>query len=227
MKGSTDNLSKTLQKQSLSAAEAQDFAELTNETLKSLRTVETFELFYQLVERLSDSVGADRPTLPRKRKVPKHYEIGEGEGYHSPTISKHYRRLYFVAIDLVTSGIKDHFDQPGYAIYRNLQAPLLKAANKEDYSPELMEVVTLFGSDVNESELSSQLLIFMTKFAAECQANKRITLTEILSFCGVSLSDGALSSVKCAPLLVSFLFYLLQTQSVKGHFLLWDDWRAI
>ena len=34
----SDNLSKTLQKQSPSAAEAQDLAELTNETLKSLRT---------------------------------------------------------------------------------------------------------------------------------------------------------------------------------------------
>ena len=211
----TDNLSKILQRQSLSAAEAQDLAELTNDTLKSLRTDEAFDLFYQLVEHLSDSVGADGPTLPRTRKAPKRYEIGEGEGYHSPTVSEHYHQLYFEAIDLVTSGIKDRFDQPGYAIYRNLE--LLKAANKEEYSSELIKVVTFFGSDVNESELTSQLLIFTTKFTAECQANKRTILMEII-ICRVSLKDSVLSLVKCAPLLALFLFYPLQTQSVKGHF---------
>ena len=102
----TDNLSKTLQKQSLSAAEAQKLAKLTNETLKSFRMDEAFEL---LIECLSDKVGADGPTLPRKRKAPKRYEIGEGEGYHSPTVSDHYRQLYFEAIDLVTSGVNNHF----------------------------------------------------------------------------------------------------------------------
>ena len=146
----TDNLSKTLQKQSLSAAEAQDLADLTNETPKSLRTDEAFDLFYQLVECLS--VVADGPTLPRRRKASKCYEIDGGEGYHSPTMSEHYRRLYFEAIDLVTSGIKDYFDHPGYAIYWNLEALFLKAANKEDYSSELAEVVSFLGSNVNERE---------------------------------------------------------------------------
>ena len=61
--------------------------------------------------------------------------------------------MYFEAIDLVTSGIKNRFDQPGYAIYQNLEALLLKEANKEDYSSELTEVITFFGSDIDESEL--------------------------------------------------------------------------
>ena len=42
----TDNLSKTLQKELLSAAEAQDLAKLNNETLKSFRTDEALELFF-------------------------------------------------------------------------------------------------------------------------------------------------------------------------------------
>lgn len=46
------------------------------------------------------------------------------------------------AIDLAITSIQDHFDQPGYPIYRNLETLLLKAVNKEDYSVELQEVTT-------------------------------------------------------------------------------------
>lgn len=63
-----DNLSKTLQKQSLSAAEAQDLAKLTNETLTSFRTDEAFALFFQLIECLSNKVGQDGSTLPGRHR---------------------------------------------------------------------------------------------------------------------------------------------------------------
>ena len=210
----TDNLSKTLQKQSLSAAEAQDLAKLTNETLQSFRTEESFELFYQLVEHLSDNVGADGPTLPRRRKAPKRYEIGEGEGYHSPTVSEHYRRLYFEAIDLVISGIKNRFDQPGYAIYRNLEALLLKAANNEDYSCELSEALSFLESDIDKNDLTSQLLILQTKFAAERQASKKITLIEILTFLR-SLSEGQRAFFSQVCIIARLLLVLPSTNAVS------------
>ena len=58
----TDNLSKTLQKQSLSAAEAQTIAEMTVKTLKGIRTDEAFELFFQLLERIRDSTDTEEPS---------------------------------------------------------------------------------------------------------------------------------------------------------------------
>ena len=48
----TDNLSTTLQTESLSAAETQSIAADTIDTLKSIRSVEKFEFFFQLVELL-------------------------------------------------------------------------------------------------------------------------------------------------------------------------------
>ena len=205
----TDNLSKTLQKQSLSAAEAQDLAKLTNETLKNFRTD---ELFFQLIERLSDKVEKDGPTLPRKRKAPKCYEIGEG-GYHSPTVSDHYRLLYFEAIDLTTSGINNCFDQPGYAIYQNLEGLLLKAANKEDYSSEFTEVTRFYGSVIDNSELTSQL-IFATKFAIECPASKKIALVDILSFLR-SLSEGQRIFFSQVCTIARFLLILPSTNAIS------------
>ena len=168
--------------------------------------------FFQLIECLSDKAGADGPTLPRKKNAPKRYEIGEGEGYHSPTVSDHYRQLYFEAIDLVTSGINNRFDQPGCAIYQNLEGLLLKAANKEDYSSEFTEVTMFYGSDIDNSELTSQLLIFATKFATECPAGKKITLVDILSFLW-SLSEGQ-RTFFCQVCTIARLLILSSTNAV-------------
>ena len=112
------------------------------------------------------------------------------DGYHSPTIQEHYHQQYFEAIDLAVSSIQDRFDQPGYAIYQNLEALLLKAANKKDYmcSAELKEVINFYGNDFNESKLSTQLQIFGTNFT-ESQRNKTVTLNEALTFLQ-SLSEG-------------------------------------
>ena len=84
--------------------------------------------------------------------------------------------------------IQVRFDQPGYAIYRNLESLLLKAANQENYSTELQEVIAFYGNDFNESELSTQLQIFGTNFAREAQPGK-VTLQEVFTFLR-SLSEG-------------------------------------
>lgn len=66
----TDNLSKTLQQKSLSAAEGQRVAKLTLDVLQSLRNEDHFNIFYADV--LLDQVHfqVDAPTPPRKRKAP-------------------------------------------------------------------------------------------------------------------------------------------------------------
>ncbi len=171
----TDNLSKTLQHQSLSAAQAQDIAELTIKTLRGMRTDEAFELFFDLVEHLRNHTNTEEPSLPRKRKAPKRLEVGSGDHYHSPTIQEHYRQQHFEAIDLAVSSIQDRFDQPGYAVYRNLEALLLKAANKEDYTAEFQEVTTFYGDDFNKSELveATDLWYILCQGRAACQDHSK------------------------------------------------------
>ena len=153
----TDNLSATLQSQSLSAAEAQSIAQMTIKTLESMRSDDAFKLFFGLMEHVRESTGTDAPTLPRKRKAPSRFEIGLGEGYHAQTTEDYYRSIYFEALDYVVSSIKDRFDQPGFKVYKNLEELLVKAANKQDYSTELQEVLALYGDDLDKSELMTQL----------------------------------------------------------------------
>ena len=96
-----------------------------------MRTDEAFGLFFEYLEKLRNSTETEGPSLPRKRKAPRDLDVGQGDAYHSPTIQEHYRRQYFEAIDMVVARIQVRFDQPGYAIYCNLESLLLKAANQK------------------------------------------------------------------------------------------------
>ena len=63
----TDNLSMTLQKETMSAAEAQGIAKLTVDTLKTMRSSSAFQLFFERMEMLRDKTGTEEATLPRRR----------------------------------------------------------------------------------------------------------------------------------------------------------------
>ena len=100
----TDKLSKTLQKQSMSAAEGQSVAEVTVKTLKSMRTDENFTAFFDVCNCFCERTNTNLPILPRKRKAPRRFEIGTEEGTHSATVEDHYRQAYF-EVDLAIAAI--------------------------------------------------------------------------------------------------------------------------
>ena len=137
----TDNLSRTLQKQSMSAAEGQSVAELTVKILKSMRTDANFNAFFGLCNCFRECTNTNLPKLPRKRKAPRQFEIGTEEGSHSATVEDHYHQSYFEALDLAIAGISYRFNQPGYAIYNNLESLLVSAANSEPLNDQFNKVV--------------------------------------------------------------------------------------
>ena len=156
----TDNLSKILQKKSLSAAEAQHVTELTVTTLKKMRTENGFGLFFKLVITVQESTATNPPTLPRKRKAPQRFEVGTGEGYHSSTVEESYMQHYYEALDSAVSTIKNRFDQPGYFMCCNLENLLIKVACQQDFNVELQNVTDVYADDLNASSLSAQLAAF-------------------------------------------------------------------
>ena len=137
----TDNLSRTLQSQSLSAAQSYGLVKMTITTLQKMRTEENFDLFFQKLELLQQEHEIDEPSLPRKRKRPSWFEPGNAEPHHSNTVADHYRRQYFEVLDLAVTGISSCFKQQGYATYCcTLETLLLKAAKRNDFSQEIKEV---------------------------------------------------------------------------------------
>ena len=158
----TDNLSRALQKSSLSASEGQHIASLTTATLSGLRTDTSFELFFASVETLRAKLGVDAAVLPRKRKRPQRYDDGDGHHY-AASVEDHFRQLYFEAIDFAVSTIKDCFDQPGHVVYRRLETVLVNGAAGVPYDSELQPVLQLY-TELSECNLKTQLTNLETHF---------------------------------------------------------------
>ena len=59
-------LSMTLQKQTLSASQGYDIAQLTITTLKFMRTAKSFKQFFDLLTILRPQYNVEPPVLPRK-----------------------------------------------------------------------------------------------------------------------------------------------------------------
>ncbi len=65
----TDNLSKTLQTQSMCASEAQVIAKMTVQTLEGMRNGEIFKLFFKHVENLCQRPGERSFSVMRQVKT--------------------------------------------------------------------------------------------------------------------------------------------------------------
>ena len=70
-----------------------------------------------------------------------------------------YHLIYFECLNLVVSCIRDRFNQPGYAVLRQLEDLLLKAVKGECYQEELGFVMQLHKNDITHSSLDTQLEI--------------------------------------------------------------------
>lgn len=103
----TDDISKTLQKKELSAAEGQQVSSLVKVILQSMRSTECFDLLWKTLIKKVEHLNVSEPALPRKRKVPRHIEIGEGTRDFQTTAVDHYRAIYFEAMGLVIQCIDD------------------------------------------------------------------------------------------------------------------------
>ena len=64
----TDNLSKALQNPKLSSSEGQQLAELTRKTLSSIRTDDSFDLFWSKVISFQNTLDVNDPVLPKEAK---------------------------------------------------------------------------------------------------------------------------------------------------------------
>lgn len=156
----TDNLSKTLQHKDISATEGQE-ANLSVKTLQRMRDEQTFDLFWTMVQQLASKYDVGEPPLPRKRKAPRHLEVGSSEPEYPSSPKEYYKRIYYEALDLVINCIKSRFDQPGYTMYKNLETLLVAAANGEDFEEHFKLVTEFYGTDLTQK---AQLDILATHF---------------------------------------------------------------
>jgi len=155
------------------------------------------------------SLVSVRQFFPRRWKAPRRYSDGDSDGSHSETAEDMYRVAYFEAIDMAISTVQDRFDQPGYAMYRNLENLLLKATRGEDYSDELQCVCALY-TELDASNLKVQLMNLATQFGG----NSTTMLCEILDYlCGLSPDSRSFFKEVCC--VASLIIVMPATNAVS------------
>ena len=140
----SDNLSRSLQAKDLSAAEGQAITAMTVKTLESLRNDEKFKLFFKRVTSDARDHGVSEACLLRRRKVPRRLDEGSAEHSFPASVDDHYQVVYYEALDLITSCIKDRCNQPGYQVYAQVEAVLMKAAKGQPHEEELKSIPTFY-----------------------------------------------------------------------------------
>lgn len=153
----------------MTASEGQQIADLTCKTLIRIRNSDAFDHFWDKVLGLQRKYGIDDARLPRRKKIPRHLEIGSGESFYPSTVKEFYSQQYFECLDFVSNAIKDRFDQPGYKTLQQLENLLIKAARGELYTEELAYVTAHYTDDIMPSSLSAQLEILTTAFVTSTE----------------------------------------------------------
>ena len=127
MQQHSDNLSKSLQHDTITAAEGQQLAKLTIDVLKSICKEDKFKSFYDCVLLYQSEFDIDAPTLTCKRRAPRRLQIGLPDGNFHSTPEANYRQIYYEALDLVIESINSRFNQPGYKVDRYIEDLVLNA----------------------------------------------------------------------------------------------------
>ena len=155
----TDNLFKSLQSSNLSAASSQHLVKLTLSTLESIRNGTSFDAFFEtILKKKMEYAEISLPVLLRKRCSPIRFEVDQAEPESPKTEQDRYRQLYYEAIDLALSSVRECFDHPAFKVYASMETLLLKAAKEEENQQEIDYLKANYLEDLKIRVLTSQLV---------------------------------------------------------------------
>ena len=86
------------------------------------------------------------------------------ETYYPDNPIDNCRQQFYQASDVLIFSVRDHFDQPSFLVYEQLEVSLLKALNSEDSSSKSEFVREKYGDDINVNDLIAELNIFKVLF---------------------------------------------------------------
>ena len=210
----TDNLSRTLQHTSLSAAEAQQITSMTVATLKSMRSDDQYDRFWDLANLKSEELGVNDPQLPRQRKIPRRFDDGSSAGHFPTTPKDHFKSVYFEAIDLIVNCIQNRFDQPGYRIYQSLETLLVKACKQEELQEHLDKVCDFYHDDFDKEMLHCQLQTFGVHFQTVEEQVAHITIFDVKRYF-LALSPGQASLLSQVRRLLQLILIMPATNATS------------
>ncbi len=67
--------------------------------IEKMRNEDDIKLFFEHLPKLQSSTGTEEPYIPRRKRAPKRFEIGDGIGYHADSVEELYKNQYYEALD--------------------------------------------------------------------------------------------------------------------------------
>ena len=122
----------------MSYCKAQEIAKLYFSTLQGMREEASFRMLFEKVRASKQKLEINDPKLLKKRKVSSHYEEGEAPVEFVSTVKQHYRQIFYQAVDMIVSCIRDRIQQKDYIeTLQTMEILLLKVLREEDVGHEL------------------------------------------------------------------------------------------
>ena len=216
----TDNLSRVLQAESISAVESQEMAQLSIETLERMRSLEDSDNFFDTVKTKAEKFDfIEEPSLPRKRRAPNYKTLEQyfnveqsssrpsSAAFYPSDPREHYRIIYFEVLDSIVSVIKERFDQPSYQLLMKMKSFILKAANGDLTNEEEEFFRENYQDDINLDYLAGEKQIWKTllndskltcfkdihKILQKLPSNKKLLIPNRIKVCELILVNPATS----------------------------------
>lgn len=168
----SDNLSKTIQKPTLSVGDCQSLAKSSLKTMEKLWTDDSFDIFWTNIISKAEKLEIAPPKLPRKRRRPSRFVDGTAEHVFPTEVKTHYRQIFFETFDTVMGCIEKRFLQGDYVdYYQKLEVLLLKAVKGESFQSKLNVVCDFYKDDLNKSLLETHLQILNTTLSTDVYHN--------------------------------------------------------
>ncbi len=153
--GLTDACSKLTQSVQSTALGSQQAMKHTVEMLRSMRTDESFDMYYSACIKTADQLGI-KPPMQRHVRPPR--KIDEGSLPVQLDVKGDYRRKYFEVLDAAAGAIEERCNQPSLEIYIALEQLLIGATSGHAFNEQQFdEVCNFFGNDLDKPLLKLQL----------------------------------------------------------------------
>ncbi|XP_028419289.1 zinc finger MYM-type protein 1-like [Dendronephthya gigantea] len=150
----TEQLSRTLQGHDLNAQDAAMAVSQAVSFLTRQRSDAAFSEFFQATVSKSKNL-TEPPKLRRPKSIPK--RLDDGSANHTFTSPESFfRHQYFEVLDLVINEMRRRFNQPSFAILKEIESLLLKSCSGVTTQPS-ESLSALYAKDLDLDRLKVQL----------------------------------------------------------------------
>ncbi|XP_078679480.1 zinc finger MYM-type protein 1-like [Branchiostoma floridae x Branchiostoma belcheri] len=183
-----EEVSKSLQRKDLSVQEAVTCVNTLKSFYRRQRTDASFDAFYDSAEEAARELNIGEPALPRYRRQPRRLDDGSQPHRHDSP-KDFYRHIYLQACDLLVGELTDRFDQDFLKPVLAMENVLLSAANGDDFSDAMDEVMTsVFGKDLDRAKLRRHLSVLPDVIEQALPEVKKVT--SIRTICSAMVTSS-------------------------------------